>query len=322
MEKIDYLDALRKLQFHLVEHKQSLPKEILPKPLPAVATLPIMVIMLREALAYRIIDLSQEACNCYENESIVPGIVLTRATFETVAILFVLNKKIKIGIEEKDLKDLDDIINKMILGGKDEDLLYRGVTTKLTFAKADPNGASILDGLIKNGILEEVSLTEVRLKGNEVESISRPQEIKGNNFDEIWAKLYCQVGGYNVFTAIEHMNKWAPIFTKYYTKLSDFAHPNWSGSVGSYTWFDKEKCICGFGRNIHGINFPLALGATSLITSLEIFEEIYNEISGNIVAFSKMIDADLKIPQANKIKLRIKNAKLLNQIDGENLEIQ
>jgi len=71
----------------------------------------------------------------------------------------------------------------------DEKLIEDGTIANLKFSEADSNGSTILDGLIKKSILEEVSSTEVRLKRNNCEPISRPSEMQGSDFDEIWGIL-------------------------------------------------------------------------------------------------------------------------------------
>ena len=60
------------------------------------------------------------------------------------------------------------------------------------FFKADSNGGRILDDLIKSGVLEKTPSTEVRLKRNGGDSVSRPEEIAGSNFDKIWFILQHQ----------------------------------------------------------------------------------------------------------------------------------
>ena len=57
---------------------------------------------------------------------------------------------------------------------------------KSMFLEVDLNGGTILDGLIKKCVYEEISATEVRLKRNEGTTIRRPPKIKGSNFDKIW----------------------------------------------------------------------------------------------------------------------------------------
>ena len=61
-----------------------------------------------------------------------------------------------------------------------------GAVSKDEFFKAARAGEQILNDLIRKGVLEEVSATEVRLRLNEGQSISRPEEIMDSHFDEIW----------------------------------------------------------------------------------------------------------------------------------------
>lgn len=64
-----------------------------------------------------------------------------------------------------------------------------GIVLKSMFLNADLNGAAILDSLIKKGIIEEVSPTEVCLKQDVGTRLRRPHEIAGKNFKRIWNRL-------------------------------------------------------------------------------------------------------------------------------------
>jgi hypothetical protein len=72
---------------------------------------------------------------------------------------------------------------------------YKGTVGKYQFLKADPNGAPILESLIKKGILEEIPSNEskraagrVRLK-KDSQIVTRPPEMLSNNFNAIWNAL-------------------------------------------------------------------------------------------------------------------------------------
>jgi hypothetical protein len=65
-----------------------------------------------------------------------------------------------------------------------------GTVEKSDFDKAAIDAASIVDELIKKGVLEEASDPKnVRLKRANSEHINRPHEITGSKFDRIWNTL-------------------------------------------------------------------------------------------------------------------------------------
>ena len=71
------------------------------------------------------------------------------------------------------------------------DYSYRdyGTLQKRTFREADPNGSEIVNDLIQKGVLQDLFPAQVRLNQNDGVPFSRPQEIAGSNFDNIWAIL-------------------------------------------------------------------------------------------------------------------------------------
>ena len=69
-----------------------------------------------------------------------------------------------------------------------------GTVSKLEFSKADPNGAEIVDNLIKEGVLEEVPLSGVRFKRDGANEDTRrdeldKEELNGVAFDRINSTL-------------------------------------------------------------------------------------------------------------------------------------
>ncbi len=64
-----------------------------------------------------------------------------------------------------------------------------GTVAKLKFFEVGSNGYAILSELIKNGILEDVSSTEVRLKPNVGLKENTVREIAKDDFGKVWAIL-------------------------------------------------------------------------------------------------------------------------------------
>jgi hypothetical protein len=67
--------------------------------------------------------------------------------------------------------------------------------TKRHFSKIGSNGTSILNKLIKNDILENISSRAVRIKGNLDETKNKIREIAGNDFDKVLAILQGSLSG-------------------------------------------------------------------------------------------------------------------------------
>jgi deoxyribose-phosphate aldolase len=65
-----------------------------------------------------------------------------------------------------------------------------GIITTVQFQKADPeHGLEVYESLVKQGVLEEVNPGEVRLKQDRNGIFSRPQELAGDPYNEIWERL-------------------------------------------------------------------------------------------------------------------------------------
>src|SRR5215216_429703 len=90
----------------------------------------------------------------------------------------------------------------------------------------------------------------------------------------------------NVLTMLRKVDKKIPGFYRAYESLSEFAHPNWSGSAGVYSKRDETTLITHFARDIRETSYALDLGLDCLIGSLEIFEMCYNRVGDLLRAFT------------------------------------
>lgn len=78
-----------------------------------------------------------------------------------------------------------------------------------------------------------------------------------------------------------------------YDQLSEYAHPNWSGVSYIFSRIDHDEFATYFGKNARGVHGPLLLGLDCLQNSLEIFEEMYEEITGLMPSFIQACEAEL-----------------------------
>jgi hypothetical protein len=84
-----------------------------------------------------------------------------------------------------------------------------------------------------------------------------------------------------------------PGFNHQYGLLSEFAHPNWPGTVYLYAKHDKGG-ITDFGRNIRESESTKAIGVSNLSVALLMFERSYNRVADLIPAFTKLCEENLK----------------------------
>ena len=101
----------------------NLPKEIEAASLSLYSKLPFKAFSLREVLIHRITELSEVAVELFELKKIVPAIIMTRAVFETTAVLYWLYKSIKQVCATKELGNIDEFFMKSLFGSKNEERL-------------------------------------------------------------------------------------------------------------------------------------------------------------------------------------------------------
>jgi len=86
---------------------------------------PFKAFVLREALFYRMTDLSGAAIELYKQNKIVPAIIIIRAAYETAALCFYIYKNLNKAIEEHDFNEMDNFLMKAGYGGKLDEIRYK-----------------------------------------------------------------------------------------------------------------------------------------------------------------------------------------------------
>jgi hypothetical protein len=81
----------------------------------------------------------------------------------------------------------------------------------------------------------------------------------------------------NILSMIDRVDKEIPSFRALYDNLSEFAHPNWAGTLGIYSKINKEKVWTDFGRNIKGGDAVRYQAIPVLYASLKLIVHIYDE---------------------------------------------
>lgn len=115
MEDIDQIKALtRRLG-------EKLPREV-PSILKASDNETLLkVCSIRGALIHRVYELGVSATDHYGEIKFIPAVVMTRAVFETAALIFVLHKKINRALEDESTDDLSAFLKRVILGSRNSD---------------------------------------------------------------------------------------------------------------------------------------------------------------------------------------------------------
>lgn len=225
------MDEIRK-NLELLESR--LPKRVDGWALSQMSKLPFKVLGYREALAWRMAELSRAAFEEFEKDRLAAAIVLTRAAVETSAALWYLCGKVEASVESDEVGDIDDYLMKMSMG-------------MATDPPTDPEtGEAIM-----------------------------PRPIRIGKF-------------------LDSVEKDVSGFNRQYGYLSEYAHPNWAGTVYLYCKFDKEKGAADFGQNIREPDGTKVIGTGNLSVALLIFERSYNRVGDLIPNFTKLCEERLK----------------------------
>lgn len=97
---------------------------------------------------------------------------------------------------------------------------------------------------------------------------------------------------------LEQANKDIEGFSHQYGVLSEYAHPNWAGTVFLYAKHDPENRLTDFGQNIRRGDSTKRIGVINLSVALAMFETSYNRITDLIPTFTKLCESRLKNGQA------------------------
>ena len=91
---------------------------------------------------------------------------------------------------------------------------------------------------------------------------------------------------------IKAVERRVPGFKDEYSRLSEYAHPNSTGTVGLYNTIDRDKILVDFGPNQTGVNAAQGVCIANLSVALMLFEHSYNKLS------DMMHDCEKEIPTA------------------------
>jgi hypothetical protein len=100
----------------LAELKASLPAKVEAAKTSRKAKLPFFTSCLRECLLFRITELGESACKTIKAGELVSGAVLVRALLEAVALIVLLDQRVRETIESGDIQTLDDLVSRTLVG--------------------------------------------------------------------------------------------------------------------------------------------------------------------------------------------------------------
>jgi hypothetical protein len=100
----------------IAELKASLPAKVEAAKTSQKAKLPFFTTCLRECLLYRITELGESACKTIRAGELVSGAVLIRALLEAVALIVLLDQRVRETIESGDIKKLEDLVSRASVG--------------------------------------------------------------------------------------------------------------------------------------------------------------------------------------------------------------
>lgn len=109
----------------LAELTNRLPSNVAPRLKNTPSLTLYQVVCLRDTLAHRIRDLSENTAQLFESNQLIPAFLVTRALLESVSLLYNLHKKIVSAIDRKDVNQLDKWLERVTLG-------RRNVVTEIT----------------------------------------------------------------------------------------------------------------------------------------------------------------------------------------------
>ena len=83
-------------------------------------------------------------------------------------------------------------------------------------------------------------------------------------------------------------------FSRQYGILSEYAHPNWAGTVLLYAKHDPKNRLTDFGENIRKGENTKGIGVLNLSVALAMFELSYDRIADIVPGFTALCEKNLK----------------------------
>ncbi|WP_342248775.1 hypothetical protein [Sphingomonas sp. OTU376] len=224
MDEWDFEDRRASAGRLLEELDHLLPDQIRAQELSACSKLPFKVALLAGALAWRVDELGRGALGAYDDQMHVAGILLARATTETVATLRVLHELVT-GYQGGDADALDARLMRGIFGSRTRD--------------------------------------------------DRPSAR-------------------NVLSDVDQVTKSIPEFRALYDELSEYAHPNDSGTTTAFAQIHptgQAALFTPLGENARRRAWTLI---EALVSALMLAVPLYGDIRSQLSAFAAKCEDDVR----------------------------
>jgi hypothetical protein len=115
-------------------------------------------------------------------------------------------------------------------------------------------------------------------------------DAKLNGFltgSKIWHEL---PGAINVLTMIDKVEKLIPGYRGHYNFLSEYSHPNWSGTHGAYGIINHDTAIVSFAKGGRSAARNRQTVSGMLAGSVSLFAGYYNLIGDLIAPFADLVE--------------------------------
>jgi len=127
----------------------ALPTEVSVVALGVMSKSPYKILCAREALIWRLTELSQYACDALEKRDAVAGTTLTRSVFESALVLWRLSKILE-NRHAIEAEKFNDDIDKILLGSRTIEVMPQSINVKTFvefFGRTFPKASTIYDRL-------------------------------------------------------------------------------------------------------------------------------------------------------------------------------
>ena len=108
----------------------------------------------------------------------------------------------------------------------------------------------------------------------------------------------------NVLTMLGKAEKLVPQISEIYASLSEYAHPNWSGTSGLFAQLDRENILTNLSRYPRGSDVPVTTGTIALASALELLVYAYDKVGERLSNFVDLCEAALSVPPSVDAKVR------------------
>jgi hypothetical protein len=98
----------------------------------------------------------------------------------------------------------------------------------------------------------------------------------------------------NVLKFVDRVDKTIPGFRTQYDRLSEFAHPNHSGTVLLFSRLDETTGIARFGKNMRSEDEVVTVGLANLASAVEIFLMSCADLDASLPEFIHLCEQNVQ----------------------------